>query len=265
MLLSDCKFICFDFETTGISSSFDKIIDIGAVKFSLEQHSLRTYSQLVDPRQKISAAASHVHGIYDKDVVGAPVIEEVLPSFLNLAGTDDIMIAHNASFDRSFLANACGTNRLPPPSSPVICTLPLCRRAWPSLNNYRLETIGQQLGFIETEEHRGLADSLLLRDVFLAALQELKLATVTELFEITRAHFLCPAEPPAGFELFDTAIGQQRDMAIQYGQSRAFRTITPTMIINQGARQYLMAVCHRDGINKQFRFDRIHEFFLVQQ
>ncbi len=269
MLLSDCQFICFDFETTGISATVDRIVDIGAVRFNTVNSSRESYSQLINPLRPISSAASDVHGIFDQDVVDAPVLADVLPEFLGFIGGADALIAHNAGFDRSFLAAGCVFCDQTPPANPTICTLPLCRKAWPAFANYRLETIGLKLGLIDKEEHRGLADSLLLADVFRLAVDKLAIETVEELFSITKPHFVKDNKfkagvAPPGFELFDQAINENQQMAIQYGEySRSFRTITPEGIFENGNRTYLLANCHRDGFTKQFRFDRIHEFHLL--
>lgn len=269
MLLSDCQFICFDFETTGISATADRIIDIVAVRFTTDCSDHETYSQLVNPLRPIAPAASQVHGLYDQDVKDAPTLEDVLPEFLQFIGGAEVLIAHNAGFDRSFLAAACVFLGEIPPDNPTICTLPLSRKAWPKFANYRLETIGQNLRLIEKEDHRGLSDSLLLADVFRLAVEKLGINTTEELFAITKPHLIKDNKfktgtAPRGFELFEQAISENKDMAIQYGDySRSFRTITPEQIFENGNRTYLLANCHRDGFTKQFRFDRIHEFHLL--
>ena len=270
MYLSECEFIAFDFETTGTQSRIDRIIEIGAVRFSLDGNITDQFSTLVNPKRTISPRAIEVHGITDQEVSKADEISEVLPKFLSFLDTDSILIAHNASFDRSFLAEACKMTGNAPPVHDVICSLPLCRRAWSNFQNYRLETIGQSLGLIEQEAHRGLDDSLLLAKVFTEAVSSLALKTNQELFRITKPRRVAQLEnrqdmAPLGFELFETAITSKADMAIQYGDySRAFRTVTPETIIDTGNQTYLMAICHRDGITKQFRFDRIHEFHLIK-
>lgn len=269
MRLTDIVFICFDFETTGISSQFDRIVDVGAVRFMLNQQGRETFSELVNPGCQITATASSIHGIYNQDVANSPVIGEVLPKFLSFIQPADLLIAHNAGFDTSFLSNACLFAGLKHPAVSAICSLPICRRAWPDLKNYRLETIGQELGLIDVEEHRGLSDSLLLESVFRLAMQQLEIRTTEELFAISKPQ---PVEErgvnrsaaPQGFELFEEAIEESIDMVIQYGDERSsLRTITPTCLVANRNRVYVVAVCHRDGIEKQFRLDRMYEFHLA--
>jgi len=269
--LIDCTFICFDFETTGISAQVDRIVDIGAVIFNIDTDRQEVFSEIVNPQQPISASASAVHGLFAEDVCDAPLITDTLPAFLDFIPRDGVLVAHNAGFDRSFLASACAFNSMEPPCNEVICTLPICRRAWPDLKNYRLETVGRYLNLIDVEEHRGLADSLLLAQVFRRAIDRLSINTKEELFTITTPHSVAevgmkPASVPDGFELFSSAIDNGSDMVIQYGDdSRAFRRITPERVITNGSRVYLLAVCHRDRIRKQFRFDRIHKFHCVAE
>lgn len=269
MLLTDCDLICFDFETTGVSAMTDRIIDMGAVRFTTDRLDIDTYSQLVNPLRPIGAAASQVHGLYDHDVYDAPTLDNVLPQFLQFLQGAEVLIAHNAGFDRSFLAAACVFAGASPPETATICTLPLTRKAWPEFENYRLETIGVNLGLIEREDHRGLSDSLLLTDVFRLAVEKLQIKTKEELYAFTKPHLIKDNKfkagtAPQGFELFERAIKEKKDMAIQYGDyARSFRTITPEQIFENGNRTYLLANCHRDGFTKQFRFDRIHEFHLL--
>jgi len=155
------EFVAFDLETTGISSFVDRIVDIGAVRFCLSNASIETFEQLVDPQQNIPPAVTAIHGITDGDVVGHPIIDDVLPAFDEFIGDEKpVLVAHNAPFDCSFLAAAYTASDRRPPSNPIICSLRLFRLAFPNFENYKLETIGRNLGLISNEEHRGLADAL---------------------------------------------------------------------------------------------------------
>ena len=145
-LIKDCQFIAFDFETTGIDAVNDRVIEIGAVRFSVVEPSIDTFETLVFPDKSISDSASDVHGLTMSDLVDAPGIQEVLPSFLRFLGGDVILLVHNASFDRSFLAAECVRCNLLPPQIQVLCTLPFCKSVWPESDNYRLETIGRMFG-----------------------------------------------------------------------------------------------------------------------
>ncbi len=60
---------------------------------------------LVKPRIMIPFSASQVHWIYDKDVVDAPYIEDVIDIFLKYLNTSDAVVGHNVEFDEEIVRN----------------------------------------------------------------------------------------------------------------------------------------------------------------
>ncbi|MCD8378286.1 MAG: 3'-5' exonuclease [Candidatus Gastranaerophilales bacterium] len=106
--------VVFDTETTGTNTSdeskvLDKIIQIGAIQIkngkTVEATGMR---QLINPEMPIPAASSKVHGIFDKDVQDAPVMEKILKSFNDdyLNKKNGIIVAYNSQFDITMLNNA---------------------------------------------------------------------------------------------------------------------------------------------------------------
>ena len=106
--------VVFDTETTGTntgdsSKPLDKIIQIGAIQIKNGKIIEETaYNQLINPEMNIPEASSNVHGIFDKDVEKAPVMEQVLKPFVNnyLNKKNGIIVAYNSQFDISMLNNA---------------------------------------------------------------------------------------------------------------------------------------------------------------
>ena len=91
------SFVVFDIETTGFSPVKNRIIEIGAVK--VEQGVITDrFSQFVNPQTPIPFEINQLTGISDDMVSGAPVIETVLPEFLEFVKGCKL-VAHNASFD----------------------------------------------------------------------------------------------------------------------------------------------------------------------
>ena len=100
--LSDEIFVAFDIETTGLTPVVDRIVEIGAVKFR-NRKIIDTFQELIDPEMPISPGAFAVNGITDDMVRGKPVIEHVLPGFVDFLG-QAIPMAHNSPFDIGFLS-----------------------------------------------------------------------------------------------------------------------------------------------------------------
>lgn len=99
-------YVLYDLETTGISSLYDEVIEISAVKVR-NGKIVDEFSELVNPGRPIPYAASSVNNISDKMVENARSFEKVLPEFLAFAG-DDVLAGHNiAGFDMKFLYRDC--------------------------------------------------------------------------------------------------------------------------------------------------------------
>src|SRR5919112_2898940 len=99
------EYVAFDLETTGLVAQVDRVVEIGAIRFDASGRERGRFESLVNPERPMSPAAQAVHGISDADLAGAPSARDVLPGFLAFLGDPETttLIAHNASFDASFL------------------------------------------------------------------------------------------------------------------------------------------------------------------
>jgi DNA polymerase-3 subunit epsilon len=100
------KLAILDVETTGTNFNNDKIIELGIVvaeycpKTGTIFKVLETFNQLEDPGISISESSTKIHGITDDMVKGKKIDEEYVK---NLISNVSVAIAHNASFDRTFV------------------------------------------------------------------------------------------------------------------------------------------------------------------
>lgn len=159
------KFIAFDLETTGTVPGVDKIVEIGAVKFNngvVES----VFSTLVDPQKSIPPGASAVNGITDDMVAGKPLIESLLGDFAEFC-EDLPMVAHNAPFDSQFLMADIKRFESSAPRGVVLDTLPISRKVFPGLANYKLGTLVQHLKIPSTGFHRAEEDATYCGHVFI--------------------------------------------------------------------------------------------------
>jgi DNA polymerase-3 subunit alpha (Gram-positive type) len=103
-------FVAFDFETTGINSKFDCIVEIGAIKVvgdRIVDSAEFTFQEFVRPyKRKISVEAEKLHGITMEDVKNARQMWEVIPDFKDFIG-DNVLVGFNSiSFDSKLLVRA---------------------------------------------------------------------------------------------------------------------------------------------------------------
>jgi DNA polymerase-3 subunit epsilon len=168
------RFIAFDLETTGTVPGVDQIVEIGAVRF-VNGEPEAIFATLVDPLRPIPPGASNVNGIYDHMVKGKPLIDSVLPSFAEFCG-DDILVAHNAPFDAQFLTADIKKHETVAPKGVIIDTLPIARKVFPGLPNYKLGTLVQYLKIESKDFHRAEADASYCGQLFQQMMKRISVA-----------------------------------------------------------------------------------------
>ena len=151
------SYIVFDIETTGLSSNWDEIIEISAIKIvNGEQYA--EFNTLVKPKEAISDFISELTGITNDMVIDAPLIENVLPEFYDFVG-DAILVGHNINFDIDFI-NCAGLkhNIGKILSNFYVDTLKISKRLLPGLDHHRLKDITNALGIDYQNAHRAHND-----------------------------------------------------------------------------------------------------------
>ncbi|MYL28372.1 PolC-type DNA polymerase III [Halobacillus halophilus] len=155
--LEQASYVVFDVETTGLSAVYDKIIELAAVRIQGGEIVDR-FESFANPHHPLSQTTIDLTGITDDMVKDAPEIEEVLKDFYTWTG-DDILVAHNASFDMGFLNAGYQAIDLGKAGNPVIDTLELARFLVPELKNHRLNTLCKKFDIELTQHHRAIYDA----------------------------------------------------------------------------------------------------------
>lgn len=166
------RFIAFDLETTGKVPGVDRIVELGAVLFQ-DGRVEAVFSSLVDPRMPIPPGASAVNGITDEMVQGKPHIESFLEPLTEFCG-EVPLVAHNAPFDAQFLIADYTKYEVPAPRGLIFDTLPMARKIFPGLANYRLGNLVQHLKLSsDSEFHRAEEDATYCGRIFCSILQKI--------------------------------------------------------------------------------------------
>lgn len=137
----------------------DRIVAVGAVRFTHEGKISAIFDELVDPHRPIPPLAVAVHGIDDDKVRGRPVLEAVLPAFRAFVG-DAVPVAHMGTFDLAFLRGPLRRTRQPTLER-VLDTAVLATRLLAALPELSLDALAARLGLATTGRHTAVGDATL--------------------------------------------------------------------------------------------------------
>ena len=163
-------FVVFDIETTGFSPVSDRIIEIGAVKVSGGKVTDR-FSAFVNPQVPIPFEIEKLTGIQDDMVMDAPLIEEVLPQFLQFC-EGCVLVAHNAGFDMSFITENAGRLELPTEYT-YVDTVGVARVLLPNQSKHTLDAVAKTLNITLQNHHRAVDDAECTAWIFVKFIQML--------------------------------------------------------------------------------------------
>lgn len=155
-----------DFETTGLSPASDRVIEVGVVLVRSNKI-VDTFSELMDPGFRIPSYITDLTGISTDMVNGKPKPEKVMPEVRKFIGLYPC-VAHNASFDRGFLAAEMRRARVFCEPE-FLCSMLLARRLVQDSNSHKLGTLVQHLGLKKPagmRAHRALADCLMTMELW---------------------------------------------------------------------------------------------------
>ena len=95
------RFAVIDFETTGLSPTQDRVLEVGVVCFEHGQlTALKNW--LVNPGIPVPEEARAIHNISDEQLAGAPPFSPIVEELRALV-EGHLPVAYNAAFDRAFL------------------------------------------------------------------------------------------------------------------------------------------------------------------
>ena len=148
------EIVVVDLETTGYDPDRDQIIEIGAA-IMRGPEVLSTFTTLVDPVVPLSAEITKLTGISGEMLRGAPGPEAAVSELIRFIGDRDI-VAHNASFDRSFVERVAGRHAL---RGTWIDSLEVVRIALSRLRSHRLTDLADAFGVNpDGPAHRAMSD-----------------------------------------------------------------------------------------------------------
>lgn len=151
--------VALDIETTGLESQNDKIIEIGAVRFSGSEIQ-EEFNSLINPGKPIPPFISQLTGITDAMVRKAPPVEEVIDQLIDFV-KDAPVVGHNVKFDLSFLKKQGALK-----SNKTIDTYEMAAVILPTEGRYNLRALGQSLSVPMKATHRALDDTKVTQAIY---------------------------------------------------------------------------------------------------
>ena len=144
--------IVLDTETTGLSVQDNELIEISAARLS-GREIVDRFDTFVHPKQLIPAEITELTSITNADVADAPSAVEAVAALADFVGGCPV-IAHNATFDHSFIESVKGGVNV---SDIWIDSLALSRIALPRLASHKLSFMADLFG-CDSVSHRANAD-----------------------------------------------------------------------------------------------------------
>ena len=171
------NYVVFDLETTGVSCTYDRVIEISAIKVE-HGHIVDEFSTLVNPEIPIPFAASQVNGITDQMVKRSPLFEDVLGDFLGFVG-EHVLVGHNIhTFDINFIYRDSERFWKQVPNNDYVDTLRMARIYLPQLEHHRLTDLAEYYGISAKGAHRALNDCRMNQQVYEYLGREMKKQSV---------------------------------------------------------------------------------------
>lgn len=163
--LRDNKFVVFDLETTGLNPEHDEIIEVGACLVENGEIT-KTFETLVRPSFSIPLEATKVNHIDDEMVKDSPTYDMVVADFYKFCD-GSIMVAYNASFDKSFI-DFHSEKLFYKFNNKVVDAMIVAQNKLKGLKNYKLKTVLERLGITNEGAHRAVHDAIATAKAFIA-------------------------------------------------------------------------------------------------
>lgn len=153
----DGDIVVFDAETTGLSPSKDRIIEIGAIRY-FNGEPVEKFHSYINPERHIPEDATKINKITDAMVADAPTIGQVLPSFDEFIGKS-MLVAHNLEFDLKFIYYS--GSKVFETKRKYIDTLEQSHRliGKTEVYDYTLETLAEYFKLSIPDTHSALSDA----------------------------------------------------------------------------------------------------------
>lgn len=157
------NYIALDFETA--NSQKGGACSIGLAKFDEEGEVVDTFYSLIRPKLTyFDPFMTRVHGLSSSECLAAPKFDYLWPEILNFVG-NNIVVAHNLTFDYKVLEGTLDVYDLPHPRNVFYCTLQISRKTWPHFKSHKLTVLSENFE-LNYRAHHALDDAVNCGKIF---------------------------------------------------------------------------------------------------
>lgn len=269
--LNQVEFTIFDTETTGLDyRGGDRVVEIAALRIK-DDSVISSFQTLVNPKREISEGAFRVNKISSEMLAKAPLIEEVMPGFLNFI-KGSCLCSYNAPFDLGFLNNELVISGYQPLKEfAVVDILGMAKRLIPKMERYALWFVAKNFNLEAEQQHRALSDVELTFQVFQKLKQILNTKGINDyksflsLFGL-KFNQLEDIENQKLVKIQE-AIDLQARLKIRYFSCSdavlTEREVIPKLVKQENKSRYLVGFCCLKNDERTFRIDSILDLQIV--
>jgi DNA polymerase-3 subunit epsilon len=154
-------FAFVDVETTGVSASGDRVLEVGIIRVE-NGKIVKELNSLLDPDSHVPPEITRITGIADSDILNAPHFSDIAEEVEELL-QGAVFVAHNARFDYAFLKHEFRRLGLPF-NYKTLDTVKLSRKLFPQLPHHNLDALIELLQVKIEHRHRAYDDAKVLFD-----------------------------------------------------------------------------------------------------
>lgn len=176
------NFVAIDFETANSKRSSACAMGIAVVK---NGEIVEKRAWLIRPKElRFDKINVYIHGITQNDVKDEPEFNFLWNSIKPYL-ENQIVVAHNASFDMSVLRHVLDEYNIPYPNFDYLCTVSVSKSTWHGQVNNKLDTLANMLN-IKFKHHDACDDAVTCAKVLIEALKSTKSNSIEDLCNKTR-------------------------------------------------------------------------------
>lgn len=206
--------LCFiDVETSGMSASFNRIIEIGILKV-VDGKVVHEFKSLINPRGYVDPFIENMTGITSEELEKAPEFYEIKDELLEIL-EDSVFVAHNVRFDYGFIRNEFKRVGIKF-TSKHFCTVKLARLLYPNQHRYNLDAIIENFNIECKSRHRAYDDAKVLYEFYNLSQKQIKRELFEQAVEMVLKRTTVPTNIPV--EVIDN-LPESPGVYIFYGQN----------------------------------------------